>query len=319
MHTLAILHLPVMAMAARVLPRNSEVAPKGLALFVHGAMGQGNNLRSAARMLAEASGWEAWLGDLRNHGASPRTSGPHTLQAVATDVPECLDRIASGKQLGHIAVVGHSLGGRIALEGLIHRQTDGFSRGWTHSAAEGATSSLVLLDTSPGTLPMASDVLDVLKFVEALEIPVACNRRQLQGIFTQHGFSKRLATWASSNTTAAPDGSLRFSFDVPTLKELIRDYQTPQASRWEQLTQLPPWADVTLVVGDKGARWREKEAVEWLGHVAEHGPGGFGGGNGRVHVRRVDSGHWVHSEDPDGVARVLREVVARAEQRESGP
>ena len=56
-------------------------------LFLHGMLGRGANLRTIARRFVDQRpAWDAWLVDLRGHGASPKGSPEPSLAAAADDV-----------------------------------------------------------------------------------------------------------------------------------------------------------------------------------------------------------------------------------------
>src|SRR5437667_10900659 len=87
-------------------------APKKHLVTLHGAFGAGRNWGAIARRLVLARPeWGVVLADLRLHGDSQGFSPPHTLDAAAADIDEL------GRTLGFSfdAVLGHSLGGKVAL------------------------------------------------------------------------------------------------------------------------------------------------------------------------------------------------------------
>src|SRR5262245_59504578 len=84
-----------------------------LVIFLHGILGRGSNLRSIARQfIAARPDWTAWLVDLRGHGRSIKSGPGPSLEAAARDVANLTDRA----KLPFGAIVGHSFGGKVALE-----------------------------------------------------------------------------------------------------------------------------------------------------------------------------------------------------------
>jgi esterase len=77
-------------------------------LLLHGLFGSGTNWHGIARRLAAE--FPVWVPDLRNHGRSPHGE-PMDYPALAGDVRELLDRLG----LGRVLLVGHSLGGKVAM------------------------------------------------------------------------------------------------------------------------------------------------------------------------------------------------------------
>jgi len=78
-------------------------------LLLHGLFGAGDNLGGLGRELAQDH--RVALVDLRNHGRSPH-SAPMDLALLAADVAALQDRLG----IGRCALVGHSLGGKVAME-----------------------------------------------------------------------------------------------------------------------------------------------------------------------------------------------------------
>ena len=100
------------ALAHRVVAQPSSEAGRAV-LFVHGVFGRGRNFAALARRLtARRRDVAAVLVDLRLHGDTPSLPGPHTLSAAAAD----LEALVVGQAPRRVvAVVGHSLGGKVAL------------------------------------------------------------------------------------------------------------------------------------------------------------------------------------------------------------
>jgi esterase len=102
---------PIPLHITRVGPR--EGAPP--VVFLHGLLGSGTNFRSIQHAVA-ASGRDALALDLRNHGKSPHAAGASTLACLAGDVAAALEAACGGGGGARACdVVGHSLGGKVAM------------------------------------------------------------------------------------------------------------------------------------------------------------------------------------------------------------
>jgi esterase len=78
-------------------------------VILHGLFGISDNWSTLARQLGER--YEVYAPDLRNHGQSPH-SEEFTYAAMSADLEELLDDAG----LGEVALVGHSMGGKVAME-----------------------------------------------------------------------------------------------------------------------------------------------------------------------------------------------------------
>jgi esterase len=78
-------------------------------IIIHGLFGDGDNLKSLARDLTPD--YFCILPDARNHGESPHRESM-TYTEMADDIVALADELA----LEHFSLVGHSMGGKIAME-----------------------------------------------------------------------------------------------------------------------------------------------------------------------------------------------------------
>src|SRR4051812_33412858 len=100
-------------------------APSRLLLFLHGILGSGPNWRTFAKQIVAARpDWGAVLVDLRLHGESQDGfAPPHTLAAAAADLEELIATLEQTDEAAPLVVrprvrgvLGHSFGGKVALE-----------------------------------------------------------------------------------------------------------------------------------------------------------------------------------------------------------
>ncbi|GAC1348051.1 MAG: alpha/beta fold hydrolase [Acetobacteraceae bacterium] len=91
-----------------------ELGEGPVVLLLHGLFGAATNFGSVQRRLAV--GRRVVAMDLRNHGASPHDA-VMSYAAMAGDVFETLDRLG----VGSAALVGHSMGGKVAMQAALLR------------------------------------------------------------------------------------------------------------------------------------------------------------------------------------------------------
>jgi len=170
-------------------------------VLLHGFLGSARNLATLARALA---GSDPGLGvvalDLTGHGESPPLPPGADSATLAADV------LATARGLGlpePLALVGHSLGGRVALRaGLLE---------------PAALASVTLLDVAPGPLPDAG----VAAVVDALRrAPDAvATRGQARAHLVAAGIPVATAEWLTLNLEPA-DGGYRWRVDREALARL---------------------------------------------------------------------------------------------------
>lgn len=255
------------------------------AVFMHGILGSGPNLRTLARRFVTARpGWDAWLVDLRGHGDSPKGTPEPSLAAVAEDV-----RALCARSLPVGALIGHSFGGKVALSVLRAGITDG-------AGAGGPLGHVVTLDTNPGVRvpPRERDTpLAVLETLATLPATFA-SRAAFVDSLVAHGKSRTLAQWLAMSTAPVPEGGVRFALDLGELRALLTSYFADDL--WPVVEAPPEPTRVHLVIAERSVSYASEDRARAHEIAAR---------SERTTVDTLPTDHWIHAEDPEGVLRVL--------------
>ncbi|MBX5480253.1 MAG: alpha/beta hydrolase [Myxococcaceae bacterium] len=210
-------------------------------VLLHGFLGSGRNLRTLATRWAERDPSRIFLlPDLAGHGASPNVDDTTDLRSMGRDVIETAR--AAGFE-GPLDLVGHSLGGRVALAAAL--------------AAPEEVAQVVLLDIGPG--PIDGDtsesgrVLDVLIQAPAL----AAERRTLRQFLMDHGLSGALADWLMMNVEPK-DGGYGWRFDRAALRTLHA--RVNREDLWPALRSRPSTLSVSVIRGGRSPYVSHAEA-----------------------------------------------------------
>ena len=267
---------------SRAIVAAEGATPSRHILFLHGILGSGGNWRTFARRLVAARpSWSAVLVDLRMHGQSQGFGPPHTLAACADD----LRRLEAELALPVAAVLGHSFGGKVALE-YASRRPD-LELAW-------------ILDSSPGARPDARGSESTVRIVQLLEtLPEHFpTRESFIDYIVKSGTDRPIAMWLAMNLRTAPDGNgYALRVELPALRALLDDYfardEWPVIER-ESKTRFH------IVVGGRSTVLDEAERrrAEQLASESE-----------RVRLHVIEgAGHWIHVDAPDA----LFDLVAAA-------
>lgn len=247
--------------------------------FLHGILGSRRNWLSIARRLVEMTGgWRAVLVDLRNHGESHGAAPPHDMQACALDVAALAAELGEEPRV----VVGHSFGGKVALV-YAREQASSLAEVWS-------------LDAPPGLREKSSrgDVESVFERVAEVPLPIA-GRQELVDDLRARGLSLAIAKWMTTNLRPSDDGQgFVWRFDLAAATEMLRAYSEHDA--WDVLERPPSGVRPVVVQGGRSDRWLpgEKARLDALARA----------GVIRHHVME-GAGHWLHTEDPDGLLGLL--------------
>jgi pimeloyl-ACP methyl ester carboxylesterase len=257
--------------------------PQRTILFLHGILGRGNNLRTIARRFIEArADWTAWLVDLRGHGRSPKGTAGASIEAAARDVV----RLAQRSLQPVAAIVGHSFGGKVALE----------------AARIGASVSLehvVVIDSVPGSrepLRGGDSALTIIDTIESLPRTFASKSDFVEALVLT-GQTRTLAQWLAQSVEKEGDG-FRFVLDLDEMRALIMDYFARDL--WPVVEHPPGTTRVHLVIGDHSGSYSLADRERAARTAAS---------NEQVTVDVLPAGHWVHVDDPNGLLRTLSNVL----------
>lgn len=275
----------------------SEVAvaatPRKTAYILHGLLGSGKNwIPFTKNLLQQNPLYDFVLVDLRNHGDSAGFSSPHTLQACAHDVL----RLADSLNRPMDAVIGHSLGGKVALAMLREPSCE--------SVVGSDGTSVALVDTVPGTWDQSAmdtdktSVLRILDFVSAMnKLPVFPTQRQVMEFARgkDWGFSDPMARFLAWNVVLDENRHPKWRFCTETASALLRDHLANDM--WSTVVSPPPFAKVELIVATESSRWSIPANHKRLDQLRAT--------TTAVPVHEIRSGHWVHVDNPTALEYTL--------------
>lgn len=240
-------------------------------VLLHGFLGSGRNLSSLARKWSELDPSRTFLlMDLGGHGASPPLAPGSDLSTMARDV---LQTARAEGFVGELELVGHSLGGRVALAAAL--------------VEPASIRSITILDITPSPIPDekwgSGPVLDRLR-----ELPeVAPDRATFRERLIERGLSTWLADWALMNLVRADDG-FRWRIDREALAE-AHD-RVNQADLWPAIEnrEIP----IRCVRGGKSRYVPDEDArrMEAAGCQV---------------ATLEDSGHYPHVDEPQKLLDLL--------------
>lgn len=275
-----------------------EPGAEKLAFVLHGAMGAGHNFRSFVKRLSlERPEYRYALIDLRYHGSSLGAPPPHTLDSCALDLVELAVHLGQSPSV----VIGHSLGGKVALVYGQHSLA-------AHVGAPepGALRQVWALDSDPGVQTPTEEhqVLRVLGALLAHPGPFATRAAAVEAITSQE-LSHGLAQWLATNLERTrTDGGEHFTWklDLNEIQVLLGDYfETDLWPFLEARAREAGSPTFELLVAERSDRWS--------GSMRERAAELPAAGAVRLH-ELLDSGHWVHVDNPQGLLEILKTHLA---------
>jgi esterase len=262
-----------------VLVANEKAPPSRWMVFLHGILGSGSNWRTFAnKLIAARPNWGVALVDLRMHGLSQGFGPPHTIAACAADVLAIEPEIPGPIE----ALLGHSFGGKVALEML--RSPNNVHNAW-------------ILDSTPSARPDARGSESTVKIVSLLErLPLRFPTRDsfIQEVMNA-GNDRAIAMWLAMQVKPAAEGDgYEWRLDLPAIRALLDDYF--MRDEWSAIEATR--AKVHIVIGGKSSVLDQADRARAM-RLSEMSPS-------RVSVDILpNAGHWVHVDAPNELLELV--------------
>ncbi|MBC7776161.1 MAG: alpha/beta fold hydrolase, partial [Phycisphaerae bacterium] len=234
-------------------------------LILHGLFGFSDNWQTIAKSLATEH--LVVTPDLRNHGQSPHVH-THSYPEMVEDLRVFMEE----KWMFHAIVVGHSMGGKVAMQLAL-----------THPDM---VEKLVVVDMEPSQADdNHSDIIDALL---GLDLSKMTARREAEAYLTEriHDFGTR--QFLLKNITREDDGSFTWKMNLPILWKHYNDILSAVTGE--------PFEKPTLFV--RGSRSDYVKDSEWEKTKRLFPKADL--------VTIEGAGHWVHADKPKELLEVLR-------------
>ncbi|MDA9898377.1 alpha/beta fold hydrolase [Flavobacteriales bacterium] len=228
-------------------------------LIIHGLFGMSDNWQSLAKLYADY--FEVHLIDQRNHGRSPHSEG-FSYQHLSHDLYQYI----TDKQLGNPIVIGHSLGGKTAMQ---------FAVSYPEQLAK-----LIVVDISPRYYPIHHDkIIDGLK---ALDFSTLKSRSQADAVLSEYIEEGDVRQFLLKSMYWRERGKLDFRFNLNVISKNI-------ANVGEALDENAICSTPTLFVkGDHSNYIQDEDEDLIFKHFTD------------AEIETIpETGHWLHAESPE--------------------
>jgi pimeloyl-ACP methyl ester carboxylesterase len=263
-------------LAHRIITASAAAEPAHWTYFLHGVFGAGRNWATIARRAVEARpDWGAVLVDLRAHGDSRGFPPPHTLGAAARDVMN----LAAATEKPPTAIVAHSLGGKVALL-------------YTREHPDSELKQVWVVDSTPAVREPGGSAWDMLRILRRLPGPFA-SRAEAVAALEKEGAAHAVAEWISTNLESTDQG-YRWRFDLDAIESLMQDFF--RTDLWDVVESPPDGVSIHFIKAEQSSVLSD-DACARIERAGKD--------NGRVFLHRLEGGHWVNADNPEGVLRLL--------------
>jgi pimeloyl-ACP methyl ester carboxylesterase len=238
-------------------------------VLLHGLFGSGDNWHSIAARLAER--FHVFVLDHRNHGQSPH-SAEMDYPLMAADV----DRFFTNQGLGSAQVIGHSMGGKTAMQLALH---------FPHRVEK-----LVVADMAPRAYAPAHD--GIFAALLALNLAAFETRAQIEEALAPAIPNAVLRRFLLKNLGRAPAGGFYWKIN---LRDLAANYWRLR----EPVAGDAPFTGPVLFIRGGKSKYLQPEDEPL---IREWFPA--------AQIQTIaEAGHWVHADAPEEFLRLVTDFL----------
>jgi esterase len=238
-------------------------------VILHGLYGNQGNWSAHARQLAEH--YAVYAFDVRNHGQSPH-AGAMLLSEMAADVAETM----AGLGLDDAHLIGHSMGGKIAM--LLALQQPERIR------------SLIVVDIAPVDYHKSQD--GVLQALLTLDLAALDSRTDADQRLAPEIPEKAVRDFLLANLQRSGEGGFQWRINLAAIARSFSDI-----TGWPGLAAVYS-GPVLFIRGEASDYILPEFQQETLRQFPN------------ATLKTVSgAGHWVHSEKPEAVQRLIRNFL----------
>ncbi|MDD1792948.1 alpha/beta fold hydrolase [Enterovibrio sp. ZSDZ42] len=243
-------------------------------LLIHGLFGSLDNLGGLARVLAEH--YTVYQVDLPNHGQSPRSQSVDYI-SQANAVKDFMTQ----QGLDRASVVGHSMGGKVAMMLAISHPE--------------MIDQLVVMDIAPVAYQERRHDAVLAGLNASMRSPIT-SRKAAEAILSDHILEPGVRQFLLKSLAKQDNGEFEWRFNVDALERNYDDITGwPASGHYHGDTLFLKGADSDYI----SAAHREE--------IERQFP------QAKAHVI-ANTGHWLHAEKPDAVARVITRFLTKSER-----
>lgn len=240
-------------------------------IILHGLFGLNDNWQSFSKQITE-NNIAVYAVDLRNHGSSPHDS-VFDYDSMADDVFAFISK----HDLQNVNIMGHSLGGKVAMKFALKHQD--------------ILKSLIVVDIAPRYY--APHHQQIIKALQAVDLDTVNTRKEAEHILSGYIDDAGVKMFLLKNLYWEGD-RLQWRFNLKVIAEKIE-------SVGERITSTEKFEGKTLFIkGEKSKYITDDDKSEILNLFPE------------AEIKTcANTGHWVHADNPECMLTTVRDFLSQ--------
>ena len=250
-------------------------------VILHGLYGSSDNWLTVCKLLENS--FEIFIPDQRNHGKSP-----HSSEFDYDFLSEDIIQFIQAKKLNKIILIGHSMGGKVAMH-LARKYPE-------------VISHLILVDIAPKNyFPDESKEsflhIGILEALQKLYLPSLKSRDEADSLLSVDLPDKKLRSFLLKNLKRTSNGNYSWLLNIEAIQKNFSEISEGfRFSDWEniEISGFP----VLFVKGEK-SNYIEKTDIPLIKKIFP----------AAEIIEIPKTGHWLHAENSEEFASIVKKFV----------
>lgn len=240
-------------------------------ICLHGLYGYGRNWLGVARQWGRV-----YLPDLRNHGKSFHHA-QHDYASMAKDLEELVQTL----ELEHFALLGHSMGGKVAMHYALE-----FGQKLSH---------LIVADIAPKAY-LGDEHEKILQALMALDLTQIKSRQEADEALKEQLPQAQVRQFLLSNLRPNPQGQWQWQINLQALRQNLPEIRGNSLP--DKVCQGPRVLFLSGALSNYVQREDQPVIKKYFPQAR--------------FVKLKDAGHWLHIDQPEAVAHSVRSFLKSA-------
>lgn len=238
-------------------------------IILHGIFGTSDNWQTFGKQLA--SDYQVFLVDQRNHGLSPH-SDTFDYPSMAEDLQQFIEQ----HQLDNPIIIGHSMGGKVAMFHAV-KYPDKLSK-------------LIVVDIAPRSYPVHHQ--HILEAMSAVDLSSVANRSEVDEQLKPYLADRGVRQFIMKNLNREDNNTFSWKLNLTAIRENIEKVGVA-------LEASEPVKKPTLFIRGEKSDYIQPEDEALIRQIFPEA----------LVVTIKKAGHWVHAEQPQALHETLMKFL----------
>jgi pimeloyl-ACP methyl ester carboxylesterase len=238
-------------------------------VILHGLFGLLDNWQTLAKFWSQK--YHVYLVDLRNHGRSPH-SNEFNYDLMVEDLAEFIKE----HQLQNPVVMGHSMGGKVAMNFALRYPEQ--------------VSKLIVVDIAPRAYPVHHQ--DIIDGLNAVDIATMTSRTEAEAALVPYIPEAETRLFLLKNLYRREDNSFGWRMNLAAIEKCIEEVG-------RETTADTPFNKPTLFIKGEKSRYIQEKDIPAIQQLFP-----------QVQLETIaNTGHWVHAEAPEKFYQLVVDFI----------